>query len=215
MMIIIALIVCSLVFLVGGIAAISVYASKMSKPIMKMANRMTLMAQGDLYTPIDNIDRTDEIGVLAYEFGGTLVSLKSYIRDIGEVLQELSRGNMLVTPQIEYDGDFASIDQSLRKIRKSLNHTFSEINKASGPGGIPGGIFGLVGMLLLLVQNDDSQILAGGKHGGPGAHNDPGLTGTHPLPLVVPVSFRCGSRRRDHQSNAIYKKDIKKDGVFF
>lgn len=132
MMIIIALIVCSLVFLVGGIAAISVYASKMSKPIMKMANRMTLMAQGDLYTPIDNIDRTDEIGVLAYEFGGTLVSLKSYIRDIGEVLQEMSRGNMLVTPQIEYDGDFASIDQSLRKIRKSLNHTFSEINKASG-----------------------------------------------------------------------------------
>ena len=130
-MIIIALIVCSLVFLAGGIVAISAYANKMSKPIMKMSKRMTLMARGDLYTPIDNINRTDEIGVLAYEFGGTLVSLKSYIRDLGEVLHEMSRGNMLAMPQIEYDGDFSSIEKSLKKIQKSLNHTFSEINKSS------------------------------------------------------------------------------------
>ncbi len=98
---------------------------------MKMSKRMTLMARGDLYTPIDNINRTDEIGVLAYEFGGTLVSLKSYIRDLGEVLHEMSRGNMLAMPQIEYDGDFSSIEKSLKKIQKSLNHTFSEINKSS------------------------------------------------------------------------------------
>ncbi|MBD5129610.1 MAG: hypothetical protein HDT43_06765 [Ruminococcaceae bacterium] len=130
-MIIIALIVCSLVFLAGGIVAISVYATKMSKPIMQMSKRMTLMARGDLYTPIDSINRTDEIGVLAYEFGGTLVSLKSYIRDLGEVLHEMSRGNMLAMPQIEYDGDFSSIEKSLKKIQKSLNHTFSEINKSS------------------------------------------------------------------------------------
>lgn len=130
-MIIIALIVCSLVFLAGGIVAISVYANKMSKPIMKMSKRMTLMARGDLYTPIDSINRTDEIGVLAYEFGGTLVSLKSYIRDLGEVLHEMSRGNMLAMPQIEYDGDFSTIEKSLKKIQKSLNHTFSEINKSS------------------------------------------------------------------------------------
>ena len=130
-MIIAALIICSLVFLAGGIIAIAVYAGKIAMPITKMSKRMMLMARGDLYTPVDIVNRSDEIGVLAYEFGGTLVSIKSYIRDIDEVLHEMSRGNMLVTPQIKYDGDFSTIEKSLKKIRKSLNHTFSEINKSS------------------------------------------------------------------------------------
>ncbi|MCM1165965.1 MAG: methyl-accepting chemotaxis protein [Lachnospiraceae bacterium] len=126
-----ALVVCSLVFLAGGIVIIAVYASKMSQPIMKMSKRMALMARGDLYTPVDNVNRTDEIGVLAYEFGGSIVSLKSYIRDLDEVLHEMSRGNMLALPQIEYDGDFSTIEKSLKQIQKSLNHTFCEIDKAS------------------------------------------------------------------------------------
>ncbi len=130
-MIVIALVICSLAFLAGGIVAIAIYASRISKPITKMSHRMTLMARGDLYTPVDIVNRSDEIGVLAYEFGGTLVSLKSYIRDIGEVLHEMSRGNMLARPQIQYDGDFSTIEKSLRKIRKSLNDTFTAINKSA------------------------------------------------------------------------------------
>lgn len=130
-MIIIALVVCSLVFLAIGIVAIAVYAGRISKPITGMSHRMTLMARGDLYTPVDIVNRSDEIGVLAYEFGGTLVSLKSYIRDIGEVLHEMSRGNMLARPQIQYDGDFSSIEKSLKQIRKSLNNTFNSINKSA------------------------------------------------------------------------------------
>lgn len=130
-MIILALVICSVVFLIGGIVAVSVYAVRMTKPITKMSKRMVLMARGDLYTPVDVVQRSDEIGVLAYEFGGTLSSLKSYIRDIDEVLHEMSQGNMLVAPQIMYDGDFCTIEKSLKKIQKSLNHTFSEINKSS------------------------------------------------------------------------------------
>lgn len=130
-LIIMALVICSLVFLVGGIIAVSAYAVRMTKPITRMSRRMVLMARGDLYTPIDVVQRSDEIGVLAYEFGGTLSSLKSYIRDIDEVLHEMSQGNMLAVPQIMYDGDFCTIEKSLKKIQKSLNHTFSEINKSS------------------------------------------------------------------------------------
>lgn len=130
-LIIAALIIFSLVFLAVGIVAIAVYAGKVAKPITGMSKRMTLMARGDLYTPVDIVNRSDEIGVLAYEFGGTLVSLKSYIRDIDEVLHEMSKGNMLARPQIVYDGDFSTIEKSLAKIRISLNETFNAINKAS------------------------------------------------------------------------------------
>ena len=130
-MIIAALIICSLIFLAGGIIAIAVYASKIARPITGMSKRMTLMARGDLYTPVDIVNRSDEIGVLAYEFGGTLVSLKSYIRDIDEVLHEMSKGNMLARPQIVYDGDFSTIEKSLKQIRISLNETFNAINNAS------------------------------------------------------------------------------------
>ncbi len=127
-----ALLICSLSFLAVGIVAVAMYANRISKPITGMSRRMTLMAQGDLYTPVEIVNRSDEIGVLAYEFGGTLVSLKSYIRDIDEVLHEMSRGNLLARPQISYDGDFSTIEKSLKKIRKSLNDTFNEINKSAG-----------------------------------------------------------------------------------
>ena len=126
-----ALLICAVAVLALGIFAISVYAGKLSKPIKQMSKRMLQLAQGDLFTPVNVNDRNDEIGVLAEEFGNSIISLKSYIRDLGEVLQEMSDGNMLARPQIHYDGDFVAIEKSLKKILKSFNGIFREINKAS------------------------------------------------------------------------------------
>ena len=54
------------------------------------------------------------------------------------------------------------------------------------PGGIPGRIFGFIGMLLLFVQDDDAKLTAGGEHRRAGAHDDPCLAGADPFPLVIP-----------------------------
>ncbi len=128
---VIALLICAAVALALGILAITAYASKLSKPIIQMSKRMTQLAQGDLFTPVNVNDRKDEIGILAMQFGDSLSSLKSYIRDLSEVLQDMSDGDMLTRPQIHYAGDFVAIEKSLKKILGSFNGIFSEINKAA------------------------------------------------------------------------------------
>lgn len=128
---IIALMICAAGALIIGIVTISIYAGKLSKPIMQMSERMTQLAQGDLLTPVNVNNRNDEIGILAAQFGDSLISLKSYIRDLSEVLHKMSDGDMLARPQIRYNGDFITIEKSLQKILNSFNNIFSEINKAA------------------------------------------------------------------------------------
>lgn len=126
-----ALLICSFICLILSIFVVSAFATKTTKPIKQMSKRMALLAQGDLYTPVSVADRNDEIGVLAYEFGETIASLKSYIRDIDEVLHEMASGNIQVKPSIKYDGDFVTIEKSLKKILTSFNQIFSEISASS------------------------------------------------------------------------------------
>ena len=52
------------------------------------------------------------------------------------------------------------------------------------PGVVAGGGLGLIGVLLLLVYDDKTQVLYRGEHRRAGAHHDGGLPPADPLPLV-------------------------------
>ena len=55
----------------------------------------------------------------------------SYIKEIAYVLDKLAEGDLTVTFEREYLGDFAPIKSSLTSIIESLNNTMSDINKAA------------------------------------------------------------------------------------
>ena len=57
-------------------------------------------------------------------------------------------------------------------------------------GIVTGIILGAVGMFLLLVDDNNTQLFTGCEHGAAGTHNDPGSIGTDPFPLVVPLAGR-------------------------
>lgn len=61
----------------------------------------------------------------------TITNLKSYIFDIDNVLKNIADGNLLVTSNVSYQGNFKQIKTSLEAILESLNTTFSEIGKAA------------------------------------------------------------------------------------
>lgn len=61
----------------------------------------------------------------------TITNLKSYIFDIDNVLKNIADGNLLVTSNVSYQGNFEQIKTSLEAILESLNTTFSEIGKAA------------------------------------------------------------------------------------
>ena len=62
--------------------------------------------------------------------------------------------------------------------------------------GVPGGAFGFIGMLLLLIQNDNAGG-AGGKDCTAGADDNLCIAAFHPLPLVV--AFRSGQAAVEHR----------------
>ena len=65
-------------------------------------------------------------------------------------------------------------------------------------GGVPGIGFRLVGVLLLLVQDDKAQIRAGGKHRRAGSHHHLGFTLSGAFPLVVPLSHGKAAVKHRH-----------------
>ena len=62
---------------------------------------------------------------------------------------------------------------------------------------VPGRIFRFVGMLLLLIQNDEAGG-TGGKHRTSGAYHHFGFAAAHPFPLVIPLSGRQAGMQHRH-----------------
>lgn len=125
--IIAALLACSLVCMVLGVLLVGRYVTSVTNPIRSVTERMRLLAQGDLSSEVKVSQRKDEIGTLTGAFYETVESLKSYIKDIENVLREISQGNLQVAPQADFRGEFIEIRKSLEQILNSLNETFKEI----------------------------------------------------------------------------------------
>ncbi|MDE6710516.1 MAG: methyl-accepting chemotaxis protein, partial [Oscillospiraceae bacterium] len=85
---------------------------KIGKPVKVCANRIELLANGDLQTPVPEVNAKDETGVLAAATGTMLSNLNDIIKDIGRVLGEVSNGNLAVDDAQNagcYFGDFSRI----------------------------------------------------------------------------------------------------------
>ena len=66
-------------------------------------------------------------------------------------------------------------------------------------GTVPGVHFRFIGVLLFLVQNDEPQGFAGGKHRRTGANHHSGLSPADPVPLVIPLAFTEAAVKHRHQ----------------
>ncbi|WP_349669999.1 methyl-accepting chemotaxis protein [Lacrimispora sp.] len=124
---IVLLLVSSGVLILVGIAASVMLANGLSNPIKKITRRMELLADGDLESEVYIHNSKDEIGILTRSIADMVSSLKSYIQDIAYILQQVSAGNLSVSSDIEYKGEFIEIQTSLNQITDQLNKAFGEI----------------------------------------------------------------------------------------
>ncbi len=103
------------------------------KPIGKL-NRVTqTLAEGNLDAEVD-LDSNDEIGQLAKSMGVLIERLKTYIQYIDEIsylLEEIGRGNLKLTFQNSFEGDFWKVKQALISTADMLNDTLMQINIAA------------------------------------------------------------------------------------
>lgn len=105
---------------------------KSLKPIDHIIKLAVNMKNGNLNSQEEKfIKSNDELGELTEIFIETSKILSGYINDIDNVLNSISSGNLDISVDSEYVGDFNSIKISLNNIINSLNNTFREIQESS------------------------------------------------------------------------------------
>lgn len=125
---IIGLLISSILCILLGVFASRIAAKTIANPISLVCRRLELLSDGDLHTDTVEVRTKDETGILASSLNKTVLSLRDYITDITQTLQEISEGNMLMQIQGDFVGDFLPIKQSLTTITQSLNSVLTDIS---------------------------------------------------------------------------------------
>ena len=102
-------------------------------PVKACAERLALLQEGDLTSPVPVFDSKDEIGTLSRGTNIIVTALKEVIEDVGYLLKEMGSGNFAVTsrnPEV-YKCDFAEVYQALNDIKFTLSGTLQQIGQAA------------------------------------------------------------------------------------
>ncbi len=110
-----------------------VLANNISGPMKACVNRMKLLVEGDLDTPMPQIKSKDESGVLARSTSSLVEGLRIVIGDIDLLLNEMANQNLNVHTEHEevYVGSFRNILLSMRHMKVELSRAMTQVNHSS------------------------------------------------------------------------------------
>lgn len=115
-------------------------AINIGRPMKACVNRMKLLVEGDLDTPMPKVRNRDETGVLVRSTEALVEGLRTVISDISYLLNEMANQNLDVHTKYEdvYVGSFQNILLSMRNMRielsgamRQVNHSAQEVANAS------------------------------------------------------------------------------------
>ena len=97
-------------------------------PVIAVKDQMTEISQGNLSMEFPLEADTSEIGMLIASIHETKRELKKYINDINSKLAQMAQGNMSLTVDNDYRGEFLPIQTAMAQILVSLNEALCHIN---------------------------------------------------------------------------------------
>ncbi len=121
----------AVVFLILSFLFAFLFANSIGKPISLVTKRLELLSHGDLNSAVPAVKSKDEIYRLAVSLEHTVKNLSSYIKDIHHVLSSISSGDLTITTNQEYVGEFVNIKKDMDEIISSLNQIISKISSAA------------------------------------------------------------------------------------
>lgn len=126
---VIVLVIC----VVSGVYFARRIGAQIGQPVSLCADRLRLLAEGDLHSEVPKITTDDETGVLARATETIVESLTTVIEDADHLLGEMADGNFAVKTQKEpyYVGDFRGLLMSMRKLNGKLSEALSQIKVAT------------------------------------------------------------------------------------
>lgn len=131
-------IVVTIIFLILSIISGTIIARKRGADIggavRLCADRLQLLAQGDLETPVPEINTKNETRVLADSTTEIVSQLNGIISDIRHLLSGMADGDFAVTSQLgrdAYIGAYSDIYESVSKLKHKLSETLQSIVDAA------------------------------------------------------------------------------------
>ena len=108
-------------------------AINIGKPMKACVNRMKLLVEGDLETPMPKITNKDETGMLVRSTEALVTGLRTVINDISYLLNEMANQNLDVHTKHEevYVGNFQNILHSMRNMKVELNDAMRQVNHSA------------------------------------------------------------------------------------
>lgn len=116
-----------------GMFIIRKISSSIGNPVYECTNRISLLQEGDLHTPMPEITSKNETKVLVDATKQHVNSLNIILSDLDYCLEEIANGNFNVESknQDKYVGDFQKISISVGQICTKLKDTLFQINEVA------------------------------------------------------------------------------------
>ena len=126
-----------LVVLVSSLASVVVamkLSTNISVPMRACCERMKLLVEGDLTSPVPQASGQDETAELTRSTADMVKGLNTIINDIGYLLTQMADKNFdIQSPNRDaYVGGFESILLSMRNLKMALSGTMRQIDAAAG-----------------------------------------------------------------------------------
>lgn len=123
----VSLLIGILVIIISGFISHSIAGS-----IVKCAERLKGLSEGDLNSPVPRVKTKDEISVLSESTAHLVETFQSIIDEIGTVLGNIASGDLANNAiNGSYPGDFKALKENLLVIDQKLNHTMGGIIDAA------------------------------------------------------------------------------------
>ena len=108
-------------------------ANSIGRPMKACAERMRLLVEGDLESPVPEVVSRDETGLLTESTAELVNGLSAIIHDIGYLLKEMANQNLDIQSRNReaYVGDFQSILVSMRNLKVQLSDILRQINDSA------------------------------------------------------------------------------------
>jgi len=122
-----------LVIIAGAIISLRVaerFAKNITSIISDVRTATKKLADGDMSATLE-INTGDEFERMGVNFNKAVTNLRTYVETLQYGLSEVAGGNLTVRPNVEFQGDFVALKESIENLIVSLNSTIGQINEGS------------------------------------------------------------------------------------
>lgn len=116
-----------------GVALIFIWfvMTVISSQLKRAIIRMNGLSRGDLRSTVEIKNSGDEVEYLSKSLKVTIENINGYLNEIKRVLDNIAKGNLDMSADGNYQGDFVVVKETLTHIIDSLNQIMKQINQTA------------------------------------------------------------------------------------